>query len=92
MQKQRATPSSYHFIRANTYGLIQVLNGGWYVMAEYSERTGGVKWQRVVLATQRETIERWLREHYPVLDSNCQNAAPHLSKRHIPAGGPHKHK
>ena len=35
-------------------------------MAEYSERTGTIKWQRVVLATQREKIERWLGEHYPV--------------------------
>ncbi len=35
-------------------------------MAEYSERTGVVKWQRVVLASQREQIEKWLGEHYPV--------------------------
>ena len=66
MQKHRSAPPSYHFVRSNTYGLIQVLNEGWYVMAEYSERTGGVKWQRVVLASQREMIEKWLREHYPV--------------------------
>ena len=47
-------------------GVIQVLNEGLYVMAEYSERTGGVKWKRVVLASQREQIEAWLGEHYPV--------------------------
>lgn len=35
-------------------------------MAEYSERTGVVKWQRVVLASQREQIEKRLIEHYPV--------------------------
>jgi len=35
-------------------------------MAEYSERTGTVKWQRVVLATQKEMIEKWLGQHYPV--------------------------
>jgi hypothetical protein len=35
-------------------------------MAEYSERTGVVKWQRVVVASQREQIEKWLGEHYPV--------------------------
>jgi len=35
-------------------------------MAEYSERTGVVKWQRVVLASQREQIEKWLSDHYPV--------------------------
>ena len=35
-------------------------------MAEYSEHTGAVKWHRVVLATQKELIEKWLGEHYPV--------------------------
>ena len=43
-----------------------MLNEGSYVMAEYSERTGTVKWQRVVLATQKEMIEKWLGQHYPV--------------------------
>ena len=66
MQKHQTSLASYHFKRAKTDGLIQVLNEGSYVMAEYSERTGVVRWQRVVLATQREKIERWLTEHYPV--------------------------
>ena len=35
-------------------------------MAEYSERTGVVSWQRVLFATQREIVEKWLRERYPV--------------------------
>jgi hypothetical protein len=34
-------------------------------MAEYSERTGVVKWQRVVVTAQREKIEKWLGDHYP---------------------------
>ena len=58
MQKHHTAPSSYHFKRAKTDGLIQVLNEGSYVMAEYSERTGKVSWQRVVLATQKEKIEK----------------------------------
>ncbi len=65
MQKHEATLSSYHFKRASD-SLIHVLNEGSYVMGEYNERNGTVKWQRVVLATQREIIEKWLREHYPV--------------------------
>ena len=69
MQKHHAALSSYHFRRTKTEGLIQVLNEGSYVMAEYSDRTGVVKWQRVVLATQREMIEKWLIEHYPVQNS-----------------------
>lgn len=70
MQKH-PTLSSFHFKRAKTDGLIEVLNEGSYVMAEYSERTGTLKWQRVVMTSQREKIEKWLREHYPV-----QKAAP----------------
>jgi hypothetical protein len=74
MQKHHAAPSSYHFKRAKTDGLIQVLNEGSYVMAEYSERTGKVSWQRVVLATQKEKIEKWLIEHYPVHPASATRA------------------
>jgi hypothetical protein len=56
---------SYRFQRAKTPGIIEVLNENAYVMAEYSERTGAVKWQRMVLASQREQIEKWLEDHYP---------------------------
>ena len=56
---------SYRFQRAKTSGIIEVLNENSYVMAEYSERTGSVKWQRMVLASQREQIEKWLEDHYP---------------------------
>ena len=65
MQKHHSPLPSYHFKRTKTDGLIEVLNEGSYVMAEYSERTGVVKWQRVVLATQKEKIEKWLGDHYP---------------------------
>lgn len=66
MPQYQAPPSSYQFKRAKTDGLVLVLNEGSYVMAEYSEHTGQVKWQRMVLATQREKIESRLREQYPV--------------------------
>lgn len=56
---------SYRFQRARTPGIIEVLNENSYVMAEYSERTGSVKWQRLVLASQREQIEKWLENRYP---------------------------
>lgn len=64
MQQHQVSFSSYHFKRSS-HGRIEVLNEGSYVIAEYSERTGAVKWQRVVLASQRELIEKWLGEHYP---------------------------
>jgi hypothetical protein len=56
---------SYRFQRARTPGIIEVLNENSYVMAEYSVRTGSMKWQRMVLASQREQIEKWLEDHYP---------------------------
>jgi len=56
---------SYRFQRSKAPGIIEVLNENSYVMAEYSERTGSLKWQRLVLASQREQIEKWLDDHYP---------------------------
>ena len=65
MKKEHAAPPSFTFKRTKPEGSIQVLNEGSYVMAEYSERTGIVKWQRVVVTAQREKIEKWLGDHYP---------------------------
>lgn len=39
MQEHHPTLSSFRFKRAKTEGLIEVLNEGSYVMAEYSEGT-----------------------------------------------------
>ena len=66
MKKEHTPLPSFTFKRAKPEGLIQVLNEGSYLMAEYSERTGVVKWQRVVVTAQRERIEKWLGSHYPV--------------------------
>jgi hypothetical protein len=64
-KKYKTALRSYRFQRARTRGIIEVLNENSYVMAEYSERTGSVKWQRMVLASQREQIEKFLEDHYP---------------------------
>ena len=63
-EKYKTALRSYRFQRARTPGIIEVLNENSYVMAEYSERTKAVKWQRLVLASQREQIEKWLADHY----------------------------
>jgi hypothetical protein len=55
--------SMYQFKR--TGDMIQVFNENSYLMAEYSERAGTVKWQRVLIASQRELIEKWLHERFP---------------------------
>ena len=65
VQKFKAAPRSYRFQRAQSPGMIEVLNENSYVMAEYSERTGSVKWRRVVAASERDQIENWLKDHYP---------------------------
>ncbi len=81
MQQHHVSLSSYHFRRSKCDGIIEVLNEGSYVMAEYSERTGAVKWQRVVVASQREQIERWLGERYPVQSKKPAVAAPETAPR-----------
>lgn len=63
--KYKQSPRSYRFQRSQTAGVIEVLNENSYIMAEYSERTGAVRWRRVVLASERDQIENRLKDHYP---------------------------
>jgi hypothetical protein len=63
--KPHASPPSFQFKRKPD-GAVQVLNERSYLMAEYNQRTGKVSWQRVVIASQRDHVESWLLEHYPV--------------------------
>jgi hypothetical protein len=68
--------SQFQFKRPKPDGAIQVLNERSYLMGEYNRRTGKVSWQRVVLATQREQVERWLQEHYPMsLETPAEKSA-----------------
>ncbi|HLW76733.1 MAG TPA: hypothetical protein VKS01_07095 [Bryobacteraceae bacterium] len=62
---------TYHCRRAKQASIILVYNQDEYLMAEYSERTGIVKWQRVVAASQRESIEKWLNQQYPVVKAKA---------------------
>ena len=57
---------AFHFTHSNNGDLIFVFNSDNYLMAQYNMRTGHVGWQRVVLATQRDAVEKWLREAWPV--------------------------
>jgi len=63
---------SYHF--KNSGDLVLVFNADNYLMAEYSRRTGRVSWQRIVLATQREAVEKWLQANHPA--KSAQLLAP----------------
>jgi hypothetical protein len=59
---------TFHCKRSHSGEVIHVYNSDNYLMAEYTVRTGHMSWQRVVALTQRESIEKWLRNNYPILD------------------------
>lgn len=66
MQPSRhAINSLYHCQRAKQEGLILIYNADEYLMAEYSMRTGALRYQRLVPAPQKDVIERWLGQHFP---------------------------
>jgi hypothetical protein len=64
--KSAVEPIDGFKISRNKDGLVIVTNNLNYVMGEYNDATGITKWHRVVLATNREKIETWLIEKYPV--------------------------
>lgn len=55
----------FHFQRSGHSGVVLVLNHNSYVMAEYSERTGQIAWQRQLTIQQRAAIEKKLQEKFP---------------------------
>jgi hypothetical protein len=57
---------SYHCKRSHSGDIVHVYNSNHYLMAEYTVRTGRTSWQRVAPLTQRESVEKWLRNNYPV--------------------------
>jgi hypothetical protein len=64
--KTQVSFSPFQFKRPKPDGAIQMFNEKSYLMGEYHQGTGKVSWYRVVLAAQRERVESWLLEHYPV--------------------------
>ncbi len=66
-QPKQPILSSYSCRSSQHEGRLEILNENNYVMGEYNRRTGIVTWERLVLATQREAIQRWFAEHYPVI-------------------------
>ena len=66
MQDRQTINDSYYCGRMRPDFVVSVLTGNSYVVAEYNETTGDIRWQRVVNASQKEGIYNWLREHFPV--------------------------
>jgi hypothetical protein len=50
-------------------------------MAEYTVQTGRTIWQRVAPLTQRESVEKWLRNNYPVVGAPQAAKVEMKSKR-----------
>jgi hypothetical protein len=65
MEDRHVINDAYFCARMRTEGPISVLTTTQYVVAEYDQRTGDMRWQRVVNASQKEGIHNWLREHFP---------------------------
>ena len=59
---------TYECRRAKQDGLILVFNPDALLMVEYSERTGKFRWQRVLPATQKASVEKWITDAFPVTD------------------------
>ncbi len=66
MEDRHVINDSYYCGRLRPNAIVSVLTGNSYVVAEYDDRTGNIRWQRVVNASQKEGIHHWLREHFPV--------------------------
>jgi hypothetical protein len=76
-----AINDSFHCKRSQSGEVIHVYNSNNYLMAEYTVRTGRTSWQRVAALTQRESVEKWLRNNYPVLDTPKTVAVDKLKAR-----------
>jgi len=76
MEDRHVINDMYYCGRLRPNAIVSVLTGNSYVVAEYDERSGSIRWQRVVNATQREGIHHWLRDHFPVKTTPVALAAP----------------
>jgi len=66
---------SFHCKRSHSGEVVHVYNSNNYLMAEYTIRTGRTSWQRVAALTQRESVEKWLRNNYPPVSAPKAAAA-----------------
>ena len=66
MEDRKAINDSFCACRHRSEGRVAVMSTTQYVMAEYDDKTGDIRWQRVVNASQRESVYNWLRQHFPV--------------------------
>ena len=73
---------AYHCKCSQSGDVVHVYNSNNYLMAEYIVGTGRTSWQRVAPLTQRESVEKWLRNNYPAPE------APAAKTKSKPASKP----
>lgn len=66
MEDRKVINDAFYACRHRAEGPVAVMSTTQYVMAEYDDKTGDIRWQRVVNASQRESVYNWLRQHFPV--------------------------
>lgn len=69
--------TSYYCEQEKPNGPVVVLTTGAYRVAEFDYHTGNVRWHRVVPAPQKNVIESWLSQKFPV---QAPAAAPAVKK------------
>jgi len=70
VQGPQTINDSYYCLRAKPDGKISILTTNSYVVGEYDDKTGDIRWQRVVLANQKVVIQSYLHRHYPPKGDN----------------------
>jgi hypothetical protein len=85
MEDRRVINDSYYCCRFRSEGPISVITTTQYVVAEYDEKTGDIRWQRVVNASQKDSIYNWLRDHFPVKSATAAKPAASGRKKQTAA-------
>jgi hypothetical protein len=67
---------SYYCLRNKPDGKVSILTTNSYVVGEYDDKTGDIRWQRVVLANQKVVIQGYLNRHFPVKTETTNTTPP----------------
>jgi hypothetical protein len=78
MQERHTINASYYCSHGRG-DVIYVYNTGAYLIAEFHEQSGQLRWQRVVPAEQKKAIESWLNQHFR---NTPREAKPKTSTAH----------
>ena len=82
VQGPQTINDSYYCLRNKPDGKISILTTNSYVVGEYDDKTGDIRWQRVVLANQKVVIQSYLHRHYPPKgDNNAPNNTPKETRK-----------